>query len=131
MPATTALTTLGGPSGRDAGLACGANVVMPNLTPSRYRALYEIYPGKAGIREEIASTDEKLRQRLQALGRPIAAGPGTSPNYLARMPHQPQLTGQRTGGQSTGVALGNSTLAPEAAVSVTTVAGQKDSPGFP
>ena len=36
-------------AGRELGLARGANVVMPNLTPVKYRALYEIYPAKAAV----------------------------------------------------------------------------------
>ncbi|MFA5115024.1 MAG: [FeFe] hydrogenase H-cluster radical SAM maturase HydE [Candidatus Omnitrophota bacterium] len=47
MPATTALGSLGGEDHRKEGLEAGANVLMPNFTPSRYRGLYEIYPGKA------------------------------------------------------------------------------------
>ena len=47
IPSTTALATLNTAEGRELGLQRGANVVMPNLTPVKYRALYEIYPGKA------------------------------------------------------------------------------------
>ena len=42
-----ALATLDREQGRELGLRCGANVVVPNLTPVRYRADYEIYPAKA------------------------------------------------------------------------------------
>jgi biotin synthase len=49
IPSTTALATLNTSQGRELGLQRGANVVMPNLTPVKYRALYEIYPGKACI----------------------------------------------------------------------------------
>ena len=49
IPATTALATLNRRDGRELGLVRGANVVMPNLTPPKYRALYEIYPDKACI----------------------------------------------------------------------------------
>lgn len=43
--ASTALQVLS-PDGRAMGLDAGANVVMPNLTPSRYRCDYGLYPGK-------------------------------------------------------------------------------------
>jgi len=45
--ASTAIQTID-PSGREKAIACGANVIMPNLTPSRDRAGYMIYEGKPG-----------------------------------------------------------------------------------
>jgi biotin synthase len=48
IPATTALEAMDPGSGRMEGLRKGANVVMPNLTPPGYRALYSTYPGKPG-----------------------------------------------------------------------------------
>ncbi|MBN2193057.1 MAG: [FeFe] hydrogenase H-cluster radical SAM maturase HydE [Polyangiaceae bacterium] len=82
IPATTALATLR-PDGRELGFRCGANVWMPNFTPPRYRASYEIYPGKA------APTHAELRlhdisEILARLGRTLGRGPGPSPHYLTR-----------------------------------------------
>lgn len=37
--------------GREMAIACGANVVMPNLTPTKYRKGYLIYEGKPGYSE--------------------------------------------------------------------------------
>ncbi|MCK5862308.1 MAG: [FeFe] hydrogenase H-cluster radical SAM maturase HydE, partial [Candidatus Hydrogenedentes bacterium] len=51
IPSTTALATLNLANGRELGLLRGANVLMPNMTPPEYRALYEIYPDKACIQE--------------------------------------------------------------------------------
>ena len=51
FPATTALASID-PEGRQRALKCGANVVMPNMTPVRYKKLYEIYPNKICITEE-------------------------------------------------------------------------------
>jgi biotin synthase len=48
--ASTAMQTID-PAGREKAISCGANVVMPNLTPARYRAGYKIYEGKPGYRE--------------------------------------------------------------------------------
>jgi len=45
IPATTAMRALH-PRGREFALKCGANVIMPNMTPAPYRAKYELYPGK-------------------------------------------------------------------------------------
>jgi biotin synthase len=45
MPATTALGTLSN-TGREQGLLAGANVIMPNISPTEFRKLYEIYQNK-------------------------------------------------------------------------------------
>ncbi|HPD13682.1 MAG TPA: [FeFe] hydrogenase H-cluster radical SAM maturase HydE [Planctomycetota bacterium] len=78
IPSTTALATLNRERGRELGLARGANVVMPNLTPPQYRALYEIYPAKACLFEASRETHEALKQRILALGRTLGTGPGRS-----------------------------------------------------
>ncbi|MDJ0766396.1 MAG: [FeFe] hydrogenase H-cluster radical SAM maturase HydE [Myxococcota bacterium] len=49
IPSTTALAALDKHHGRQRGLACGANVLMPNFTPDKYREHYEIYPQKKTI----------------------------------------------------------------------------------
>jgi len=76
IPSTTALATLNRVSGRELGLARGANVVMPNLTPVRYRALYEIYPSKACIQETAEECSGCLRRRIASMGRTVGTGPG-------------------------------------------------------
>ncbi len=45
IAATTALHALD-PQGRERGIAAGANVVMPNLTPAGFRQGYKLYEGK-------------------------------------------------------------------------------------
>lgn len=45
IPATTALAALH-PNGRELGLLSGANVIMPNLTPQKYRENYRLYDKK-------------------------------------------------------------------------------------
>src|SRR5690606_35318907 len=74
MPSTTALRTLD-PKGLERSLRCGANVIMPVLTPLRQRLLYEIYPGKARL-DEPEQVAAYLREQLTLLGRYPAAGPG-------------------------------------------------------
>ncbi len=76
IPSTTALATLNIENGRELGLARGANVVMPNLTPTKYRALYEIYPAKACIRETAVQCGASLRGRIEGMGRTVGEGPG-------------------------------------------------------
>ena len=47
--AATALDALDPAHGRERGVAAGANVVMPVLTPAAFRAAYGLYPGKAPL----------------------------------------------------------------------------------
>jgi biotin synthase len=84
IPATTALATLNTENGRELGLIRGANVVMPNITPQKYRAMYEIYPGKACIAETGEACHHCLGHRLQAIGRKPGQGRGDSNNYHVR-----------------------------------------------
>ena len=84
IPSTTALATLNKDSGREVGLCRGANVVMPNLTPAKYRALYEIYPAKACINETASACHSCMKNRIKNLGRKIGKGPGASLNYRER-----------------------------------------------
>ncbi|RKY28198.1 MAG: [FeFe] hydrogenase H-cluster radical SAM maturase HydE [Planctomycetota bacterium] len=75
IPATTALAT-SDPAGRYKALQCGANVIMPNITPTKYRALYEIYPGKAGSLETPEGNIARIRRMTESLNRPISTGYG-------------------------------------------------------
>ena len=61
---------------------------MPNLTPPKYRILYEIYPDKACIAETGRQCNLCLSARIQALGRRPGAGRGDSPNYRRRASEQ-------------------------------------------
>ncbi len=84
IPSTTALATLDPGSGRANGLLRGANVIMPNLTQPKYRVLYQIYPGKAGLHETADITTAKIRAQIESLGRTVGVGPGTSPRIARR-----------------------------------------------
>ena len=53
IPVTTALETIESEEGRRLGLSSGANSLMFNLTPERYRDDYRIYPNKYHGNEEI------------------------------------------------------------------------------
>jgi biotin synthase len=76
IPSTTALATINRELGRELGLMRGANVVMPNLTPAKYRAMYEIYPAKACIQETASDCHSCLAQRIQSIGRRVGIGRG-------------------------------------------------------
>ena len=84
IPSTTALATINKQTGRELGLVRGANVVMPNLTPTKYRQLYEIYPDKACINETAEACHHCLSGRIANIGRQIGSGRGDSPNYQER-----------------------------------------------
>jgi biotin synthase len=84
LPSTTALATLNKASGRELGLCRGANIVMPNLTPQKYRALYEIYPAKACIAEDAVVCHGCMKARIRSLGRTVGTGRGDSPAYHQR-----------------------------------------------
>ena len=67
LPATTALGTMD-PRGREKGLAAGANVVMPNLSPVKNRKLYELYVNKICTGEEAAECRGCLGRRVASAG---------------------------------------------------------------
>ncbi len=74
LPSTTALVTLGGSAAREASLNAGANIIMPNFTPTHYREQYEVYPGKSVT--EPAQVVASLHEMAARLGRTIGHGPG-------------------------------------------------------
>jgi biotin synthase len=84
IPSTTALATLNLAQGRELGLQRGANILMPNVTPPEYRALYEIYPAKACIRETAVQCHGCLQGRLAALGRGVGQGMGSAPSFMEK-----------------------------------------------
>lgn len=73
IPATTALATIDS-NGREKGLMAGANVIMPNFTPSAYRDKYSIYPNKKVDENPML----ELRNTLFISGRNFAEGQGHS-----------------------------------------------------
>lgn len=67
LPATTALGTMD-PKGREKGLAVGANVVMPNLSPVMNRKKYDLYDNKICTGEEAAECRGCLGRRVESVG---------------------------------------------------------------
>ena len=66
---TTALETLYGDNGKRQGLMSGANSLMLNVTPMKYRKLYDIYPNRAGMEKEINNQIKETLSLLRELGR--------------------------------------------------------------
>lgn len=75
IPATTALGTIH-PSGRERGLAAGANVVMPNLSPVGVRELYSPYDNKICTGEEAAECRGCLSRRVASVGYEVVTAVG-------------------------------------------------------
>ncbi len=75
IPATTALSTLS-PDGRRLGLKAGANVIMPNFTPDRYKDKYQIYANKKTY-DPIKYVAE-LKQMIFSMGLKISSTKGHS-----------------------------------------------------
>ena len=67
LPATTALGTLH-PQGREKGILSGANVVMPNLSPSSVRKKYMLYDNKLSDGAESAQSKAELERRIKSIG---------------------------------------------------------------
>jgi len=80
IPATTALSTLS-PDGRVQGILAGANVVMPNLSPSSVREKYSLYNNKAAFGSEAAEGLKELELQLRKIGYHISKERGDY-NYV-------------------------------------------------
>ncbi len=78
MPASTAIGSLNGRDERPLALKAGANVIMPNFTPKRFKSLYEIYPGKAGRDTLPGQSMIVVENMVTALGRFIDLSRGDS-----------------------------------------------------
>jgi len=84
LPATTALGSQEKDFRADA-LKSGANVLMPNFTPLKYKALYEIYPGKKCITEDGSSCLGCLEANILPKGRYLDFSRGDSLKYKERI----------------------------------------------
>lgn len=79
LPSTTALGTIA-PNGRELGVLAGANVVMPNLSPSNFRKDYSLYDNKIFTGAESAQNLIELQQKFDKIGYQIAYTRGDSKN---------------------------------------------------
>jgi biotin synthase len=75
LPATTALGTLS-PDGREQGVLCGANVIMPNLSPVIDRKKYSLYNNKICTGEEAAECRACLERRVKSIGYTLTVSRG-------------------------------------------------------
>jgi biotin synthase len=80
IPATTALGSLDH-KGREKGLKAGANVVMPNLTPTINRKDYSLYDGKICTGDEAAECRVCIEGRIRSVGFDIDLSRGDHLTY--------------------------------------------------
>ncbi|MHC4874206.1 MAG: [FeFe] hydrogenase H-cluster radical SAM maturase HydE, partial [Planctomycetota bacterium] len=81
IAATTALQALD-PQGREKGLKAGANVIMPNLTDTKYRESYKLYDGKPCLDENATQCRGCLEGRITGIGESISYNEwGDSPHF--------------------------------------------------
>jgi biotin synthase len=68
IPSTSALNALRD-GAREQGLTCGANVLMPSLTPETVSPDYAIYPGKNAFRADARCRVEAAREAIRRVGK--------------------------------------------------------------
>ena len=70
---------------REKALEIGANVVMPNITPTTNRTLYKLYENKPGTHEGAAESMRKLEESIFKSGCKVAYGTwGDSRHFQSR-----------------------------------------------
>jgi len=77
IPATTAAGSLD-PEGREKMILAGANVLMPNMTPTQVRKNYLLYPGKICLDEAGEKCLGCLALRMKSVGRELSFERGDS-----------------------------------------------------
>jgi biotin synthase len=84
IAATTALQAVV-PDGRERGLSYGANVTMPNVTPTGVRSSYKLYEGKPCMDEGRQECMSCLLGRVRSIGRDVVFDQwGDSVHFSAR-----------------------------------------------
>ncbi|PKK86253.1 MAG: [FeFe] hydrogenase H-cluster radical SAM maturase HydE [Thermoplasmata archaeon HGW-Thermoplasmata-1] len=85
IASTTALQALD-PKGREMGLEAGANIIMPNITATKYRSQYKLYEDKPCMDENSMMCRSCLEARIDSVGEEIGYKEwGDSPHYFKRM----------------------------------------------
>ena len=83
LPATTALGTIH-PRGRELGILAGANVCMPNLSPTAVRKQYALYDNKICTGDEAAECVQCLRRRVESVGYQVSTNRGDHCKVIER-----------------------------------------------
>ncbi|MBN2729860.1 MAG: [FeFe] hydrogenase H-cluster radical SAM maturase HydE [Bacteroidales bacterium] len=81
---TTAMQTID-PEGREKAFKAGANVVMPNITPTEYKDSYLLYDNKPGTKDEKEDSTQKVIKIIKESGFEPGTGIwGDSPHFKKR-----------------------------------------------
>ncbi|MCY1721546.1 [FeFe] hydrogenase H-cluster radical SAM maturase HydE [Prolixibacteraceae bacterium Z1-6] len=83
IAAATALQAID-PAGREKALAVGANVIMPNLTPTAYREEYQLYENKPCLDEDAELCRNCLEARIHVAGAEIGYGEWGDSKHFSR-----------------------------------------------
>lgn len=84
IASTTALQSIK-PNGRELALKAGANIIMPNLTPVKYKENYLLYENKPCLEDDAQKCIECLDLRIKFIGEEIAYNEwGDSKHYTNR-----------------------------------------------
>lgn len=84
IAATTAMQAID-PMGREKAIKVGANIIMPNLTPTRYREDYLLYEDKPCLDEDADDCKKCLEARIHMAGGSIGYGEwGDSEHFKKR-----------------------------------------------
>jgi biotin synthase len=67
IAAATALQAID-PMGREKGIKAGANIIMPNITPGKYRSSYKLYENKPCVDENPDDCTQCLEARISMTG---------------------------------------------------------------
>ena len=85
IAATTAMQAID-QRGRERALLAGANVMMPNLTPFRYKQSYLLYKDKPGLENDAEESKEAMEENIRLAGDTIGYGEwGDSAHYKLRI----------------------------------------------
>ena len=79
LPSTTALGTIN-PKGREMGILWGANVVMPNLSPTTVRKKYMLYDNKICTGDEAVECRFCMQKRMESIGYKVVVSRGDYPD---------------------------------------------------
>jgi len=97
--AATALQAID-PIGREKAVKIGANIIMPNITPGRYRSSYKLYDNKPCTDDSAEDCQSCLEARVSLVDTEIVYGEwGDSQHYERRLRAQDDL-GKRTRGDT-------------------------------
>ena len=78
LPATTSLGTIH-PLGREMGIKAGANVIMPNLSPTNVRKKFMLYDNKICTGDESAECVRCVNTKMASIGYNVVTDRGDSP----------------------------------------------------